>query len=233
MDTVADTTIHPTAKTAATTKRSTDWSVNLNEFLRCMDPDVIVLFDQDLVLKYPLPDESIGKSLGLMEFKYVSKNISFLSEKKSYVFSLYRFLIEDLTQKVESIFGVRKFGNTVDSCQSIAYPAEFISDVVDILPKILNHFAQVTKQLKQTIDNSKSSEAEDDNDTEMDACSEDLFSNEANLMKVCFGLCIRMLAALFTWPEFDDDANNNTLTSKTILYICLLTFQNNRFKIAI
>lgn len=70
MDTVADTTIVPTAKAAAT-KRSNDWSANLNEFLRCMDPDVLVLFDEELVLKYPLPHESIGKSLGLMEFKYV------------------------------------------------------------------------------------------------------------------------------------------------------------------
>lgn len=67
VDTVADVTIQPTGRTM--TKRSNDWSVNLNEFLRCMDPDVLVLFEENLVMKYPLPAEYIGKSLGLMEFK--------------------------------------------------------------------------------------------------------------------------------------------------------------------
>lgn len=124
----------------------------------------------------------------------------------------FRFLLEDLTQKVESIFGVRKFGHTIDTCQSIAFPADFISDVVDLLPKILNHYNQVTKELSKIIENA--SNADTDNDSEPDSFSEELFSDEANLIKVCFGLCIRLLAALFTWPEFDDDANKETLNSK-------------------
>lgn len=115
--------------------------------------------------------------------------------------------MEDLTQKIESIFGVRKFGASVDSCQNIADPNGFISDVVDLLPKILEHFDKVNNQLKQIVRNSIS---EDDDISENDS---DLYSDEANLMKVCFGLCIRLLAALFTWPEFDDDANNETLKS--------------------
>lgn len=69
-DTAVDVTMQPTAKLMST-KRSNDWSLNLNEFLRCMDPDVLVLFDENLVMKYPLPRELIGKSLGLIEFKYV------------------------------------------------------------------------------------------------------------------------------------------------------------------
>lgn len=69
-ETAADVTIQPTARTMST-KRSGDWSVNLNEFLRCMDPDILILFDEntELVLKYPLPSELIGTKLGLMEFK--------------------------------------------------------------------------------------------------------------------------------------------------------------------
>lgn len=67
-ETVADVTIQPTAR-MMTSKRNNDWSVNLNEFLRCMDPDVLALFDEEIILKYPLPKESIGKALGLMEFK--------------------------------------------------------------------------------------------------------------------------------------------------------------------
>lgn len=121
--------------------------------------------------------------------------------------------MEDLTQKVESIFGVRKFGNTIDSCQSIAFPADFISDVVGLLPQILNHFNKVTEELTQIIENA--SHPDTQNDSESDSFSEELFTDEANLIKVCFGLCIRLLAALFTWPEFADDANEDTLNSKS------------------
>lgn len=119
--------------------------------------------------------------------------------------------MEDLTQKIESIFGVRKFGTSIDPCQNIADPLGFISDVVDLLPKILEHFDVVNKQLKQIVINSSS---EDDDISESDGVSGDLYSDEANLMKVCFGLCIRLLAALFTWPEFDDDANKDMLKSE-------------------
>lgn len=122
-------------------------------------------------------------------------------------------MLEDLTQKIESIFGVRKFGNTIESCQSIAFPAGFISDVVDFLPKILGHYKQVAKQLKQMIENSKNNDSDEDSN-ESESFTGDLFSNEANLIKVCFGLCIRLLAALFSWPEFADDANMDTLKSK-------------------
>lgn len=67
-DTAVDVTIQPTARTMSA-KRINDWSVNLNEFLRCMDPDILNVFDEDLILKYPLPSGLIGTKLGLMEFK--------------------------------------------------------------------------------------------------------------------------------------------------------------------
>lgn len=120
--------------------------------------------------------------------------------------------MEDLTQKVESIYGVRKFGQTIESFQSITQPAEFISDIINVLPRILEHFNQVTEQLKQIIKKDNSPETE--NDSESDEVTEDLFSDEANLLKVCFGLCIRLLAALFSWPEFTDDINKETLIRK-------------------
>lgn len=130
----------------------------------------------------------------------------------------HRFLLDDLTQKIESIFGVRKFGNTFESCQSIAFPAEFISDVVAFLPKILDHFEMVTQQLRKIAVNPAKADNDDgdDDDSESGAISEDLYSDEANLIKVCFSLCIRLLAALFTWPEFCDDANKDTLKSERI-----------------
>lgn len=113
---------------------------------------------------------------------------------------------------MESIFGVRKFGHSFELCQIITFPADFISDVVDLLPKIVNHFNEVTKELARIIENSSNSDIDEDSDAE--GFTSDLFSDEANLIKVCFGLCIRLLAALFTWPEFSDDANKEILNSR-------------------
>lgn len=126
--------------------------------------------------------------------------------------NIHRFLLEDLTQKVESIFGVRKFGNS-DTCQNIAYPVEFISDVVNVLPRILKHFKEVADQLQQFINN-KSASTDTENESESEESNEGLFGDEANLIKVCFGLCIRLLAALFTWPDYSDDANKEILNGK-------------------
>lgn len=70
-----DVTIQTTARMMST-KRGNDWSVNLNEFLRCMDPDILILFDEELVLKYPLPVDLIGTKLGLMEFRYACANFN-------------------------------------------------------------------------------------------------------------------------------------------------------------
>lgn len=120
--------------------------------------------------------------------------------------------MEDLSQKIESIFGVRKFGHTVDSCQSIAFPTGFISDIVSVLSRILIHFEKVANQLKLIIGNTSNTDTDDVSET--DSLSGDLFSDEANLLKVCFGLCIRLMAALFTWPEFDDDVNKDLLESE-------------------
>lgn len=41
-----------------------------NEYFRHLDPDVMLLFEEELVLQYPLPAEKIGHALGLLEFKY-------------------------------------------------------------------------------------------------------------------------------------------------------------------
>lgn len=141
---------------------------------------------------------------------YFNLHLTTKSPFLSFVFQYFRrFLLEDLTQKVESIYGVRKFGQTIESFQSISQPAEFICDVINCVPKILERLNQVAEQLNQIIRKDKNLDTEDD--SESDVVTEDLFSDEANLLKVCFGLCIRLLAALFSWPEFTDDANKDML----------------------
>lgn len=39
------------------------------DFFRPMDPNVIQLFEEPLILKYPLTQETTGTALGLLEFK--------------------------------------------------------------------------------------------------------------------------------------------------------------------
>lgn len=115
--------------------------------------------------------------------------------------------MEDLTQKVESLFGVRKFSSNNEFNQNIQSPVNFVSDVIIELPKIINHFDQVARQLKSIIESSCCTGSTD----ESDLFTDDLFSDEANLTKICFGLCLRLLAALFTWPEFDNHEHENLL----------------------
>lgn len=40
-----------------------------NEYYRQIDPDVMILFDENLILQFPLPKEKIGQALGVLEFK--------------------------------------------------------------------------------------------------------------------------------------------------------------------
>lgn len=67
MDTQQESTILPTSKPSP--KQTFDVSSNLNEFLRNMDADILLLFYEKLELKYPLSEDNIGECLGLLEFK--------------------------------------------------------------------------------------------------------------------------------------------------------------------
>lgn len=117
--------------------------------------------------------------------------------------------MEDLTRKIESLFGVRKFGSSAEYTENIQFPQNFISDVIVELPKIIAHFENIAQQLKEIIQSAVSSEMSSDDTTEQ--FSDDLFSEKATLVKVCFGLCLRLIAALFTWPGFENQDNAELL----------------------
>jgi fanconi anemia group D2 protein len=40
---------------------------------------------------------------------------------------------------------------------------------------------------------------------------QDFFSEDVIHTKICFGLCLRLLCALFSWPDFEDEANEGLL----------------------
>lgn len=121
----------------------------------------------------------------------------------------FRFLIEDLTLKIESLFGVRRFGQDVR--QYIHRPAHFIYDIVQILPRIMNYFKQLVQHLKSVID---------ENDDDGEENNPHMFTEETNYIKICFGLCLRLLAVLYTWPGFDEDANRDLLNGMAVA-VCL------------
>lgn len=118
--------------------------------------------------------------------------------------------MEDLTSKVESIFGVHKYGSTTPHPgQNIPFPVNFISDLLHMLTKIYAFCNQLANQLRIIIDKAAATNAD------ADASIEDImYSDESNYIKCCFGLCMRLLAAQFTWPGYDDDANKETLNGE-------------------
>lgn len=123
-----------------------------------------------------------------------------MNRKKSLWFILNRFLIEDVTKKVERLIGI---GKSVDQ-QDIAYPHDFISDLLQMLPKVLQFFKQLSDHLKSIIDG----ESED-----IENISQ-VFTDETNLIKMCFGLCMRLLSALYTWTGFEANEHQNLLCGK-------------------
>lgn len=129
---------------------------------------------------------------------------------KLIVCPVHRFLMEDLTSKVESIFGVHKYSAaTPHPGQNIPFPVNFISDLLQMLTKIYAFCNQLANQLRIIIDKAAATNAD------ADASIEDImYSDESNYIKCCFGLCLRLLAAKFTWPGYDDDANKEMLSGE-------------------
>lgn len=119
--------------------------------------------------------------------------------------------MEDLTQKIECIFGVHKFGSVSEIHQNINFPVNFLCDVIEVLPTVIKQFELITKHLKTIVNASIDTEITDSDDFEF---TDDLFSDEANLVKMCFGLCLRLAAALFSWPGFEDEMHNSMLKSE-------------------
>lgn len=116
--------------------------------------------------------------------------------------------MEDLAQKIESIFGVHKFGSISEPSQHITFPVNFLCDVIEVLPTLIKQLELITEHLKNIVN------ASIDTDITDSEFTDDLFSDEANLVKICSGLCLRLVAALFSWPGFEDEIHRNMLEGK-------------------
>ncbi|XP_055851494.1 Fanconi anemia group D2 protein homolog [Episyrphus balteatus] len=112
----------------------------------------------------------------------------------------FKFIITDVVNKLESITGVKKF-TTDQQLQYISYPIYFITDIVNqFLDPIMNNFHEISTAILTTVQRVDGALG-----------NADLFTDEMNYLKICFGLCLRLLAALFSWSGFGDAANKKIL----------------------
>lgn len=91
--------------------------------VRQMDSDIMLILREELVIKYPLPSDDIGKRIGLLEF---------------------RFILYDLVCKLESINNAQKLEIELP-LQHVAKPEYFMSDLSKFLQTILNNMKKVSK----------------------------------------------------------------------------------------
>lgn len=150
-----------------------------NEHFRQMDPHILILFEHELSTEFPPSKERAGQVLGLQEF---------------------RFLMEDFITKVESIHGVHRYGAANSQDQNIMYLDAYLSDVIQLLPKIVEFHDQLVLKLNTLVSDG----------AEETFC--DPFNDESNYIKCSFGLCVRLLATLFTWPGFNEDEHKELLS---------------------
>lgn len=152
--------------------KSTKSSVKYNsgygpkEIYRQMDPDLMLLLKEKLVIQVIIPAESFGDHLGLLEFQ---------------------FIIEDLVNKLESVNGSKKSIND-QRTQFIISPNDLINDLTYFLDRILSFIEQLSNHLENAVTKGVN-----------------LFSDELNRVKICYGLCLRLIAGIFTWNRFNDD----------------------------
>lgn len=117
--------------------------------------------------------------------------------------------MEDFIKKVESIHGIHKYTSGNCSEENILFPEAYLSDVIELLPKIAHFQDQLIVKLKTFM--TKTS----------DHTFCDPFNEHNNYIKCCFGLCLKLLATLFTWPGFDEEGNEELLNGKFLSLIVI------------
>lgn len=151
------------------------------EVYRQLDPDVMLLLQESLCTIYPLPKEKLGVSLGLAEYK---------------------FILEDLILKLESVTGLKKCTGFQKE-QFIISPVALIYDIKQFLPRIMYFFEQISAAIQ------KNQEFGQEESTD-----KFLYTDEMGQLKRSFGLTLRLMAALFSWQGFHQEKHEELLKSK-------------------
>uniref|UniRef100_A0A1I8ML88 Fanconi anemia group D2 protein n=1 Tax=Musca domestica TaxID=7370 RepID=A0A1I8ML88_MUSDO len=119
-----------------------------------------------------------------------------------------RFILTDIVSKLESVVGIQKF-QSEQSLQYIAKPGHFMCDLSEFIYIVNNDMKVLSDAINLKLE-----------DVQRVYSHADLFTEEFNLLKVCFGLCLRLLVAYFSWSEwFVSEQRINKL--KESLLVCL------------
>ncbi|XP_017471044.1 PREDICTED: Fanconi anemia group D2 protein isoform X2 [Rhagoletis zephyria] len=156
------------------------------EVYRQMDSDIMLILREELVVKYPLPLQDIGKRIGLLEL---------------------RFILNDLVCKLESITGAQKLQNEQPS-QHIAKPEYFMYDLSKFLQTIVERMSRLSTEIIKQLESVKYVYS-----------NGDLFTTEFNYIKLCFNMCVRLLAVFFSWTQFSDGNATEALLKDSLLVL--------------
>ncbi|XP_017048859.1 Fanconi anemia group D2 protein [Drosophila ficusphila] len=112
-----------------------------------------------------------------------------------------RFLLEDTVQKLEAaVLGQQDSSDTDSFRPHLAKPEDFMSDLLPCLLEVNNHL----KTLAEAIDKELTK-------VNHVYSNLDLFKEQFNYIKTCFGLCIRLFALYFAWSEWSDKSQAELL----------------------
>lgn len=114
----------------------------------------------------------------------------------------YKFIVEDLILKLESVTGLKK-GIGFQQEQYVFSAVSLISDLVTFLERFMHFFDQIASAIK-----GNQAMGEDE------STDKNLYTDEMNILKMCFGLTLRLLAALFSWQGFHQEKHQMLFKSE-------------------
>lgn len=117
----------------------------------------------------------------------------------------YQFILVDLILKLESVTGTKKSGGGFDQEQFFIFSVALIYD----MKQFLGRFMQFLEQISTAILKNQELAGEDTD-------SSCLYSDEMGQLKACFGLTLRLLAALFSWQGFHQEKHQELLKSEKV-----------------
>ncbi|KAH8265254.1 hypothetical protein KR038_002491 [Drosophila bunnanda] len=112
-----------------------------------------------------------------------------------------RFLLEDMVLKLEAAVNGQQDSSDTDSLRlHLAKPEDFICDLLPCLLEVNNHLRTLAEAI----------------DTQLVKVNHvysnlDLFKEQFNYIRTCFGLCIRLFALYFAWSEWMDKSQAELL----------------------
>uniref|UniRef100_A0A1A9WNL2 Fanconi anemia group D2 protein n=1 Tax=Glossina brevipalpis TaxID=37001 RepID=A0A1A9WNL2_9MUSC len=119
-----------------------------------------------------------------------------------------RFVLSDIVSKLESVVGIQKF-QTETLLQYVAHPDYFICDLSHFIRIVEENMKKISVVLNNNLDQVKRIYSH-----------ADLFTEEISLLKVCFGLSLRLLVAYFSWPQWFANENHlNKLRDSLLVFM--------------